>query len=72
LEYELFQKVREEVLGQLARLQQTAAAMADLDVLAAFAETARLYNYCRPEIGEEGVLEIREGRHPVLEQILSE
>ncbi|MGP8200752.1 MAG: DNA mismatch repair protein MutS [Limisphaerales bacterium] len=72
LEYELFQRVREEVLGQLPRLQQTAAALADLDVLAAFAETARLYNYCRPEIGQEGVLEIREGRHPVLEQILSE
>jgi DNA mismatch repair protein MutS len=69
LEYELFQRVREEVLGQLPRLQQTAGALAELDVLAAFAETARLYNYCRPEIGQEGVLEIREGRHPVLEQI---
>lgn len=72
LEYELFQRVREEVLGQLARLQQTAGALAELDVLAAFAETARLYNYCRPEIGEEGILEIREGRHPVLEQALTE
>ncbi len=68
LEYELFQRVREEVLGQLPRLQQTAGALAELDVLATFAETARLYNYCRPEIGQEGVLEIREGRHPVLEQ----
>jgi DNA mismatch repair protein MutS len=64
--------VREEVLGQLPRLQQTAGTLAELDVLAAFAETARLYNYCRPEIGQEGVLEIREGRHPVLEQTLSE
>lgn len=72
LEYELFQRVREEVLAQLPRLQQTAAALADLDVLAAFAETARLHNYCRPEIGDEGILEIREGRHPVLEQTLSE
>jgi DNA mismatch repair protein MutS len=72
LEYELFQRVREEVLGQLPRLQQTAGTLAELDVLAAFAETARLYNYCRPEIGQEGVLEIREGRHPVLEQTLSE
>jgi DNA mismatch repair protein MutS len=71
LEYELFQRVREEVLGQLPRLQQTAGALAELDVLAGFAETARLHNYCRPEIGEEGVLEIREGRHPVLEQVLS-
>ena len=72
LEYELFQRLREEVLGQLPRLQQTAGALAELDVLAAFAETARLYNYCRPEIGEEGVLEVRDGRHPVLEQTLSE
>src|SRR5665213_387051 len=72
LEYELFQRLREEVLQQLPRLQQTAAALAQLDVLAAFAETARLYNYCRPEIGDEGVLEIRDGRHPVLEQNLGE
>jgi len=68
LEYELFQRVRGEVLGQLPRLQKTAAALADLDVLAAFAETARLYNYCRPEMGDAGILEIHEGRHPVLEQ----
>jgi DNA mismatch repair protein MutS len=70
LEYELFQRVREKVLVQLPALQKTAGALAQLDVLAAFAETARLYNYCRPEIGEEGVIEIREGRHPVLEQML--
>jgi DNA mismatch repair protein MutS len=68
LEYELFQRVREEVLGQLPKIQQTAAALAQLDVLAAFAETARLHNYCRPQVGDEGVLQIRDGRHPVLEQ----
>ncbi|HEY3852866.1 MAG TPA: DNA mismatch repair protein MutS [Verrucomicrobiae bacterium] len=68
LEYELFQRVREQVLAQLPSLQKTAGALAQLDVLAAFAETARLHNYCRPEIGEEGVIEIRDGRHPVLEQ----
>jgi DNA mismatch repair protein MutS len=72
LEYELFQRVREEVLGQLAAIQQTATALAQLDVLGAFAEAARLYNYCRPEIGNDGSLFIREGRHPVLEQNLSE
>ncbi len=70
LEYELFQRVREEVLGQLARLQQTAAALAQLDVLAAFAAMARLYNYCRPLVRDDGVLRIRDGRHPVLEQTL--
>jgi DNA mismatch repair protein MutS len=72
LEYELFQRVREEVLGQLAKIQQTAAALAQLDVLAAFAETARLQNYSRPHIADEGVLQIRDGRHPVLEQQLIE
>jgi DNA mismatch repair protein MutS len=72
LEYELFQRVREEVLGKLAQLQHTAGALAQLDVLSAFAETARLFGYCRPEIGNEGVLIIRNGRHPVLEQGVSE
>jgi DNA mismatch repair protein MutS len=72
LEYELFQRVREEVLGQLATIQQTAVALAQLDVLGAFAETARLFNYCRPEISDERVLMIRDGRHPVLEQSLTE
>ena len=72
LEYELFQRVREEVLGRLTEIQRTAAALAQLDVLGSFAETARLYNYCRPQIGDEGVLFIRNGRHPVLEQNLSE
>jgi DNA mismatch repair protein MutS len=68
LEYEIFQRVREEVLGQLPKIQQTASALAQLDVLASFAETARLHNYCRPQISDEGVLQIRDGRHPVLEQ----
>jgi DNA mismatch repair protein MutS len=72
LEYELFQRVREAVLGQLPEIQQTAAALAQLDVLAAFAETARLHNYCRPQVADEGVLQIRDGRHPVLEQSLQD
>jgi DNA mismatch repair protein MutS len=72
LEYELFQRVREEVLGQLPKIQQTAAALAQLDVLASFAETARLHNYCRPQVADEGVLQIRDGRHPVLEQNLAD
>jgi DNA mismatch repair protein MutS len=72
LEYELFQRVREEVLGQLPKIQQTAAALAQLDGLASFAETARLHSYCRPVVGDEGVLQIRDGRHPVLEQNLAD
>ena len=53
-------------------IQQTAAALAQLDVLASFAETARLHNYCRPQVADEGILQIRDGRHPVLEQQLVE
>ncbi len=72
LEYELFQKVRETVLSRLREIVETAGALAQVDVLSSFAQTARLFNYCRPEIGDEGVLRIIEGRHPVLEQNLGE
>jgi DNA mismatch repair protein MutS len=72
LEHELFQRVREEVLSQLPKIQLTASALAQLDALASFAETARLHNYSRPQIADEGVLQIRDGRHPVLEQQLVE
>ncbi|HEY5345083.1 MAG TPA: DNA mismatch repair protein MutS, partial [Verrucomicrobiae bacterium] len=72
LEYEIFQRVREEVLGQLPKIQHSASALAQLDVLGSFAETARLHNYCRPQIADEGVLQILDGRHPVLEQQLIE
>jgi DNA mismatch repair protein MutS len=70
LEYELFQRLRESVLTYLAALQKTASALAQLDVLSSFAEVARLFQYCRPTVKSEGVLNIRDGRHPVLEQNL--
>ena len=70
LEYDLFLQVREQVLTQLQGLQATAHGLAQLDVLAAFAETARLHGYCRPQMADEGVLSLRDGRHPVLEQNL--
>ncbi|KAF0178854.1 MAG: DNA mismatch repair protein MutS [Limisphaerales bacterium] len=72
LEYELFLRVREEVIGNLAAIQQTAAALAQLDVLACFAETARHFNYTRPEVCDAGQLLLREARHPVLDQALTE
>jgi len=72
LEYELFLRVREEVIGQLSAIQQTAAALAQLDVLAAFAETARLFNYTRPEVSDGGQLLLKDARHPVLDQALTE
>jgi DNA mismatch repair protein MutS len=56
----------------MAKIQQTATALAQLDVLACFAEAARLHNYCRPQVGNEGMISIRDGRHPVLEQQLVE
>jgi DNA mismatch repair protein MutS len=68
LEYELFLRVREQVLASLKEVQKTARALAGIDVLASFAETARLYDYCRPEVNDDGVLMIRDGRHPVLDQ----
>lgn len=71
-EYELFLDVREKVLEQLAVIQDTAEALASLDVLGSFAEAARLRDYCRPVIDTEGALEIHGGRHPVLEQTLVE
>jgi len=72
LEYDLFLKVREEVLQSLQPIQRSADALSRLDVLASFAETARLHGYCRPRIGTEGLLHLRDGRHPVLEQTLVE
>src|SRR5260221_1467138 len=59
LEYELFQRVREAVLQQLPRIQLTAAALSQLDVLGSFAETARLSGYVRPLLADEGGLHVR-------------
>ncbi len=72
LEYELFLRVREEVIGNLAAIQQTAAALAQLDVLASFAEAARHFNYTRPEVADAGQLVLKDARHPVLDQALTE
>jgi len=72
LEYELFLRVREAVLARLPEIQRTAGSLAHSTCFASFAETARLYDYCRPQVNAEGVITIRDGRHPVLEQNLSE
>jgi Mismatch repair ATPase (MutS family) len=52
LEYQLFQKLRDETLREIEPIQQTADAIAVLDVLCALAETARLFRYCRPELSD--------------------
>src|SRR5436189_2830489 len=72
LEYQLFQKLREETLRELEPIQQTAAAIAVLDVICAFAETARLFRYIRPHLNNTMRLVIKDGRHPVLDQNLVE
>jgi DNA mismatch repair protein MutS len=72
LEYQLFLKLREFTLGYLGPLQVTARAVARLDFIASLAETARLFGYCRPDVTAENLLHIVEGRHPVLDQNLTE
>ena len=72
LEYELFTKLREEVSGEAQRIQKTAAAIAETDALASFAAVAVRNNYCRPDVDESGVIEIKEGRHPVVERVLKD
>jgi DNA mismatch repair protein MutS len=72
LEYQLFQKLREETLRELESIQQTAAAIAVLDVICALTETARLFRYCRPQLNKTLRLVIKDGRHPVLDQNLVE
>ena len=68
LEYQLFQRLRDETLQEIGSIQQTAAAIAIVDVLGALAETARLFHYCRPKLNESLRLKIKDGRHPVLDQ----
>ena len=72
LEFELFQQVRAKVEEQSLAIQQTAVALAQLDALAGFAELARHQNYCRPTVNDGDIIEIADGRHPVLEQTLIE
>lgn len=67
LEYEIFLKVRDEVVSHTAKIQAVAKALAQLDVLAGLATLTRLQNYVKPVITEGGRYEIVEGRHPVLE-----
>jgi DNA mismatch repair protein MutS len=72
LEYQLFQKLRDETLQEIGPIQQTAAAIAIVDVIGALAETARLFHYCRPSLNDSLRLAIKDGRHPVLDQNLVE
>lgn len=69
LEQELFAHLREEVLKCTLDIQQSAEALAEIDVLAGFAERALRLSYCRPVMCDDGVIDIRDGRHPVIETL---
>ena len=71
MEAALFEEVRRAVADKIASIQKTAGALATLDCLAGLAELAAKRKYCRPEMVDEPILEIEDGRHPVLEQTLA-
>ncbi len=70
LEYEAFTKIREEIAKNVVRLQTTSEVVSTLDVLASFATVAEDMNYCKPNVNNFGVIDIKNGRHPVIEKIL--
>jgi len=70
LEYKLFTEVRETVGREIVRIQKTAAAIGIIDSLCSFAKVAEDMNYVRPTITMDGVIDIKEGRHPVVEKTL--
>lgn len=71
LEYELYREVREKIAGEVLRIQKTAKAVACIDVFTSLALVAERNGYCRPQITENGVIDIKNGRHPVVEQMIS-
>ncbi len=70
LEYELFTEIRDKIASQVTRIQRTAKAVAKLDVLASLAFVADKNHYVKPRINHEGIIDIQEGRHPVVEQMI--
>ena len=70
LEYELFDGVRRKAAAEILRFQKTASAIARLDSLCSLAEVAANNDYCRPLVDNSGVIHIKDGRHPVVEQMI--
>ncbi len=68
LEYEVFTRIRDEISLHIERIQNTAMLLAELDCFCSFAMIAQSNNYCKPDIGDYESIEIREGRHPVVEK----
>lgn len=72
LEYNAFVEIREEISKNVTRLQTTSEVISSLDVLTSFAQVAEDFNYCMPEVDSSGTIDIKNGRHPVIEKILGE
>jgi DNA mismatch repair protein MutS len=72
LEYEIFGQIRDSVARENQRIKQTAGLIGELDVLAGLAQTAQLNNYTCPEVGDDDVIDIVDGRHPVIEQTVKD
>lgn len=70
LEYNIFQDIRNELEKQIERIQSTANIISQLDVLTSFATVAEDMDYSKPIVDEEGIIEIKDGRHPVIEKML--
>ncbi len=70
LELEAFDKIRKQIASEVKRLQKSAEVVSTLDVIESFAQVAEDMNYCMPEVTNSGVIDIREGRHPVIEKML--
>ena len=70
LEYNAFTQIREEIARNVKRLQKTATVISNLDVLTSFAGVAEDMNYCMPQVDHSGIIDIKAGRHPVIEKML--
>ncbi len=70
LEYDLFCQIRDDIATQLERIQKTAKAVARLDVFAALSVVAEQNHYVRPTLNDKGIIDIKEGRHPVVEKMI--
>ena len=70
LEYEYFREIREHIASQIERIQKTAKAVANLDVFLSLAYVAETNHYCKPRMNKKGIIDIKSGRHPVVEKMI--
>ncbi len=71
LEYELFRELREQIAKNVVRIQKTAKALAKIDVFASLALISEQNHYCRPSLNQNGRIDIKNGRHPVVEKMIN-